>query len=148
MTISDQQLVESRKRGIVDFPLVGANAMQASSAHNKFWKWFQSNGTRLRGMMYGEDNDAREEASEELRKAVQAVEEGLILEMGQGGEGEPDLLVVSADGRPERVDAVKDFVASAPALKGWTVVAFRPRMEIGEDVEIAIQGERISPDDV
>jgi hypothetical protein len=122
--------------------------MQSPSAHEQFWQWFQSNGTRLQAMMYGQDDDARDDASEELREAVQAVEPGLILEMGQGGEGEPDQLVVSADGKPDRVDAVKDFVASAPTLPGWTVIAFRPRMEIGESVEIAIQDERIGPDDI
>jgi len=122
--------------------------MQPSSAQAQFWQWFRSNADRLKGMMYGDDPDAREDATAELREAVDAVEPGLILEFGQGGEGEPDQLVVSADRKPERVDAVKAFVASAPAIPGWTVVAFRPRMEVGDAIEIVLQGERISPDDV
>jgi hypothetical protein len=122
--------------------------MQPSAPNAEFWQWFRANDDRLKAAMYGEDADAREAASAELREAVNTVAPELILEFGQGGEGEPDQLVVSADGRPERVDAVKDFVASAPAIPGWEVVAFRPRMEIGGEVEIVIQGERIAPADV
>src|SRR5262245_48586818 len=115
--------------------------MQPTSARARFWQWFKNNGDRLRDVMYGPDWAAREDASAELREAIEAVEPGLILEFGPSPEGGPNQLVVSADGRPERVDAVKDFVASAPALPGWGVVAFRPRMPIGESVEIALEDE-------
>src|SRR5262249_17496447 len=53
-----------------------------------------------------------------------------------------------ADGRPQRVDLVKDFVASAPALPGWSVVPFRPRMPIGDSLEIALGGETVGPEDI
>src|SRR5215813_3832595 len=108
--------------------------MQHAPDHARFWQWFRSNGDRLRAVLFGRDEAAREEVSGELREAVEEVAPGLILEMGQAPRGKPQPLVVSADGRPERVDAVKDFVAAAPALPGWTVVAFRPRTEIGESM--------------
>jgi hypothetical protein len=122
--------------------------MQPSPAHAQFWQWFRANGERLRTGMYGDDEAVREEASEELRHAVQAAEPGLILEIGQGADGGPHPLIVSADGKPEQVDAVKDFVAAAPTLPGWQVIAFRTRLEVGEHLEIAIQDERVGPDDI
>jgi hypothetical protein len=74
---------------------------------------------------------------------------GLILEFDRNPDDEgPGRLIVSADGRPERVDAVKDFAASAPPMPGWDVVAFRPRMPIAESIEIVIQDERVGPSDI
>jgi hypothetical protein len=122
--------------------------MQPSPEQAHFWRWFLDNGPRLRAAMYGPDPDAREAAGEELREAVQAAEPGLILEFAQQIEGQPDQIVVSADGKPEYVDTVKDFVASAPPLPGWQLIAFRPRMEVGDSIVIDVQGERVEADDV
>jgi hypothetical protein len=98
--------------------------------------------------MYGRNAAAREDASRELGEAVRKVAPEVTLEFGPSPEGGPFDLTVSADGRPERVDAVKDFVAAAPALPGWNVVAFRARMEIADTIEIAIEGERVGPADI
>jgi hypothetical protein len=122
--------------------------MQADPARARFWDWFRANGDRLRDTMYGPDQDAREAASAELREAVEPVQPGLVLEFGPAPEGGPRQLVVSADGRPERVNAVKEFVASAPALRGWDVVAFRPRMPIGDSIEIVLGAERVGAGDI
>src|SRR5262245_30851974 len=120
----------------------------ASSPHARFWRWFQANGHRLRAMMYGRDHDAREEASEELREAVAHLKPGLVLEFGPTPTEELRDLIVSADGRRERVDFIKDFVASAPELPGWNVVAFRPRMPINEDIAIRLEDQEVGPDDL
>jgi hypothetical protein len=119
-----------------------------SGAPARFWRWFGANGRRLRAAMYGDDDEAREAAAEELRVAVQQVQEGLVLEMGPPPEEGPGDLIVSADGRRELVDAVKDFVASAPALPGWNVIAFRTRMPVGESLSIRLQDEEVSPEDI
>jgi hypothetical protein len=122
--------------------------MQPDQARERFWQWFVANADRLRAAMYGPDDAAREEASAEMRDAVEEVAPGLILEFGRPPGDGPGQLVVSADGRPERVDPVKEFVASAPGLPGWEVVAFRPRMPVGESIEIVLQGERVGPEDI
>src|SRR5262249_41485094 len=111
--------------------------------------WFEQNGTRLRAAVYGPDADARQQATDELSEAVAEVAPGLILEFDRNPDDEgPGRLIVSADGRPERVDAGKDFAASAPPMPGWEVVAFRPRMPIAESIEIVIQDERVGPSDI
>jgi hypothetical protein len=123
--------------------------MQPDPARARFWQWFARNGERLRTDLYGPDDDARTSASDELRKAVEAaVPGGLVLELGRAEEGQPHQLIVSADGRLERVDVVKQFVASAPQLPGWTVVPFRARMEIADSLEIVLQGEQVGPADI
>lgn len=114
----------------------------------KFWDWFQANGDRLIRTMYGRDADARVEAMDELTEAFAEIQPGgLVIELA-GPKDEVKKFVVSADGRPERVDLVKEFVAEAPQLDGWEVVAFRTRMAIHDSLAISIQGEEISPTDV
>src|SRR5262245_51644199 len=98
--------------------------MEPTSAQVQFWHWFKSNGNRLRAIMYGKDHSAREAASAEMIEAAELVQPGIIVEFGPVPEGQPLQLIVSAQGRPELVDAVKDLVASAPPLPGWSVVAF------------------------
>jgi hypothetical protein len=122
--------------------------MRPSPEHTRFWQWFRDHGDRLRTAMYSGDVASRDAATDELREAAQPVAPELVLEVARGGEGQPHTLVVSADGRPERVDAVKDFVDSAPTLPGWKVVAFRSRMEIGDHLEIALEGERVGAEDI
>lgn len=118
-----------------------------TDANARFWQWFEKQGPRIRDTVFSKDEEARERAFAELREATDTVAENLVLEFGSGPEGGPSQLVVSADGRPERVDTVKDFVASAPPLEGWQVIAFRPR-DINDSMEIVIGDERMSPDDI
>jgi hypothetical protein len=122
--------------------------MPSEPPRDRFWRWFRDNGDRLRDRMYGKTNAAREAAAAELREAGASVQPGLVLEIGGSRPGGPRELVVSADGRPERVDPVKDFVASAPALPGWNVTAFRTRMPISDTMEIGLGGETVGPGDI
>src|SRR5882724_2507163 len=123
--------------------------MEPSPAQQQFWNWFRDNGERLRSLMYSGDEEARDAAVAELRQAGEAAAPNLVLEVARAASpGEPHSRVVSADGHADRADAVKDFAATAPELPGWKVIAFRPRMPIGDSLEIAIEDERIGPDDI
>jgi hypothetical protein len=123
--------------------------MSASDDSVRFWPWFQANGDRLLDMMYGTDDDARAAAFDELREAFEEIQPGgLLIELARPPGAPTKEFIVSADGRPERVDLVKDFVEDAPPLDGWTVVPFRRRMPADADLEISIQGETVARDDV
>lgn len=121
--------------------------MARSPAHEQFWRWFQENGDHLRAIVFGEDENAREDALDDLRDRVAEVQEGLILEFDHADKNQTCPLIVSADGKPEYVDAVKQFVAEAPAIPGWRIVPFRPRSDMENSV-IQIQGERVGMEDV
>src|SRR5262245_56823434 len=122
--------------------------MEPTSAQVRFWQWFKKNGNPLRALMYGEDHVARQAAGDELREAAGKVLPGVVLEFGPDEAGQPLPLIVSVDGKPDLVDDVKELVASAPPLAGWTVIAFRPRMEIGDSIGIEIEGEKVAADDI
>src|SRR5579872_904509 len=70
--------------------------MEPSAALDQFWHWFRDNGERLQATIFGEDEEARDEAIAELRDASEEVAPGLVLEIGQpSSPGEPHALVIS-----------------------------------------------------
>jgi hypothetical protein len=75
----------------------------------------------------------------ELAEVGKEAAPGLVLEICKGREGKAHELIVSVDGKSELVDAAKDFVDAAPAVPGWNIVAFRPRDEIVDGMEIALE---------
>jgi hypothetical protein len=121
--------------------------MRPSPGHTQFWRWFDENKDRLRADVYGATPAIRDRALSELEDAVGKAQSGVRLELDGPAEAQPRRLIVSADGKPEHVDAVKELAASAPAMAGWEVVAFRPRLAT-DDLAIELQGERVAPDDV
>lgn len=121
--------------------------MKPSTAHSRFWRWFDENKDRLRADVYGPEPAARDRAMSELGDAVREAQPGVVLEFDGLAEAQPRILTVSADGKHENVDAVKELVASALAFAGWKVVAFRSRM-VTDGMAIELQGERVTPDDV
>jgi hypothetical protein len=118
--------------------------MKPTSVHAGFWHWFENNSERLRAAAW-RDQQAQETVMRELAEAGAKAAPGLMLEICADRDGKANRLVVSADGKRELVDDAKDFVDAAPAVTGWNVVAFRPRVE---NTEITLAGERVSADDV
>ena len=49
-----------------------------------------------------------------------------------GGEGQPVELVVSVSGQAEYFPAVKEFVAQAPEIPGWRIVALKQPLQPSE----------------
>jgi hypothetical protein len=117
-----------------------------SPDHAEFWQWFQHNADRLLTEILSGDHAARERATDEVHRALAAVEPSLAFEFG--GDADDKEFVLSADGQRDNVDIIKALVASAPPLPGWRVVAFRPRMEITSSMVVQLQGEEVGPDDV
>jgi hypothetical protein len=120
--------------------------MQPPPAHAAFWQWFQRHGDRLLADMAGDDHPARERASDEVHRALAAVQPDLSFEFGVDPSDKE--FVLSADGKRDNVDVVKALVAVAPPLPGWRVVAFRPRMEVTPSTVVQLQGEEVGPDDI
>lgn len=106
----------------------------------QFWTWFQDNSDALRQIETAGSPELVDRLAAELRK----VREGLVFEIG-GNPGEERELIISADGIRELFPAVEALTASAPAIPGWKVIAFRPR--IGTGFAIRFDDYELDPED-
>ena len=96
----------------------------------EFWTWFTANAKRYEGL------NAENQAAllDEIGTKLEAVHPGLTSEFGlKPGNYE---LIISADGIRDRIPAVKQLVAAAPKIEGWTVIAFRPRKAEGFKIQM------------
>lgn len=113
-----------------------------------FWNWFRSRADRLRHALLGEDDSARQAASDDIHEALARALPDAAFTVGGSESGEDGEFIISPDGKRERFDDVKEFVAAAPEIPGWQVVAFRPRMAVGSSLVLRLQDIEVSADDI
>lgn len=97
--------------------------MTQASQYTDFWSWFQANeadfpSTTEFDAAYGD----------ELSGRLTDIKSGLVYEIAILDEAENEL-VISGDGMVELIPFVRELVDSAPAVDGWIIIAFRPRMD-------------------
>ena len=97
-----------------------------------FWRWFATNVSRFEGVP-----DAG--LVNELAAHLPRVHPQLVFQIGKRE------IEISADGIRDMIPVVREVVAAAPAIAGWTVHAFR-QPQPGISVEIG--GRRYSAEDV
>ncbi len=120
------------------FSLFGAKS-HASEATD-FWKWFSANET----LLYSWESD-RDTTFNRLAAAMHKVHPDLTFEFGPIAQGRREL-VISAGGIKAAFPSVETLYKSAPALKRWKWVKFRPRREPLNDIEFG--GKAVRSKDV
>lgn len=107
-------------------------------SESRFWSWFRTNEHRLRAAIVSPKAD--DPLFDELLEQLQREGDGLYFLMGGDADGEMEF-IVTPEGDPEHFDAVESFVASAPKLDRWTIIAFKPPM--GHEFVIRHEGASI-----
>lgn len=120
------------------FGLFGAKAQ--ATPESDFWKWFTANES----MLFSWESD-REATFDKLAAAMQKVHSDLTFEFGPAIDGKREFLI-SAGGIKAAFPAVEALYASAPALKRWEWVKFRPRRLPLNNIEFG--GKSIRVEDV
>lgn len=120
------------------FGLFGAKSQASPEAD--FWKWFLANETQL----FSWESD-REATFDKLAAAMQKVHADLTFEFGPVVEGKREF-VISAGGIKAAFPAVETLYKSAPSLKRWQWVKFRPRRNPLNNIEFG--GKSASVEDV
>jgi hypothetical protein len=105
-----------------------------------FWKWFTVNESEL---FAWESN--REATFDKLAVAMRKVHPDLTFEFGPVVDGKREF-VISAGGLKAAFPAVESLYKSAPSLKHWEWVKFRPRRNPINDIEVGGRSMRV--DDV
>lgn len=107
-----------------------------------FWKWFRANEKRLR--KFEDDPDAY---LNEMLEQAKKIRPGLAIELEPPKNG-IIRMTVSADGNEDLFDLVRQVVSKAPAIRGWTFIAFRQRMtpEQLRGVKLKAQNHELIPE--
>ena len=104
-----------------------------------FWTWVTKEEVRLAEATKSDPVAVMNE----IQAKLVAAQPGLIAEIAlDPTEGEPQTLVVSADGDKKYFAAAQALVSSAPKLGRWKVVAFRQRRP-AQDIEINGQNHSV-----
>ena len=105
-----------------------------------FWNWFIENREPFDTFEPGQDT-----VLDLLHDELLRYRDGLVFELSQPTEGIREL-VISADGLRELFSAVEKLCGSAPAIPGWKITAFRPRMSL--DSLLKFEGREFDPAEI
>jgi hypothetical protein len=97
--------------------------MAQASQYSNFWTWFQANEAD-----FPTTSEFDATYGDELSGRLTDIKSGLVYEIAILDDAENEL-IISGDGIKELIPFVQDVVNSAPAIDGWKIIAFRPRMD-------------------
>ena len=115
-----------------------------------FWRWFAGVADELRQVVgrevgRGDVSPVLSDWVDVLNRRTTAYHP--LVRAVIGGSAEEAELVLTPDGDPEGSDPVRALARSAPALPGWTIRAFKPRLEMTGCV-CRVGAVALTPDDV
>jgi hypothetical protein len=130
-------MIHTLSKGIfvMAFGLFGLKAQ--ASPESEFWKWFSVNEAQL----FSWESDQKA-TFEKLTTAMQKVNSDLTFEFGPVVDGKRDF-VISAGGIKSAFPAVEALYKSAPSLKHWQWIEFRPRRHPLHDIEFGGKSVRV-----
>ena len=117
--------------------------MRTSSSSNNiknFWTWFTKNEEVLKNMFAG---TLIKSLRDELNKQLKNIHPDISFDLGSINSSKITFVISASDDEP-LFSIVEDTINSAPQLKNWDFVAFRPRhprkefsIMINEDITIS-----------
>jgi len=124
----------------------GNNSQNSSTSEEinleeEFWTWFESKSDEY---YHFEDNQYT--LFSELKEKLNEIDENLTFVFGTPGEDERREFIISADGIKSSFPAVESLVESAPDLRDWKIIAFRPRAKTISS--ILVEGLEIGENDI
>lgn len=108
-----------------------------------FWSWFVKNEATL-----FEATNPDAPAFVELSKRLRKVQKDLTYEVSVQARAGVRELIISADGVRSAFFAVEKLADAAPQLPRWKVIRFRPRMLNYATVQLAMNGQSVSAEDL
>ena len=113
----------------------------ASSSEETFWKWFQKN----ENMIFHFENN-QEKIFNELASQMNKINSDLTFEFGPIKSTGKREFVISAGGIKASFPNVESLYSTAPTLKNWVFIKYRPRRNPLNDLEYG--GVSVSVEDV
>ncbi len=108
----------------------------------KFWNWFVKNEANI-----SLDSSSQNKSIEQLSQKLTEYKEGLSFEVSKEIDGKREF-IISADGVAELFPYVIKLANSAPELKKWSVLSFRPRMDKFKEIKLTYGGREFDPNNI
>lgn len=112
----------------------------SKTPEQQFWNWFEKN----QEMIFSFEKD-RDNVFNKLAIQMKKVNEDLTFEFGPISKEGNREFVISADGIIKSFPSVEKLFKSAPQLKKWTIIKFRPRRK---PMTVNFGGIEVKPADV
>lgn len=72
-----------------------------------------------------------EELLDEILENLQKVDDGLFFEIGYDAHAKLFELIITPEGKHKKIDLTREIIASAPPVKDWKFIAFKPALGFG-----------------
>jgi len=120
--------------------ILSQSSVSGKTPEQQFWTWFQKN----EDLLFNYDKD-REKIFSKLSREIHKVSPELTFEFGPIDNGKREF-VITAGGAMKAFPVVESLFQSAPDLKRWIWVKFRPRRNSLHDLEY--DGKAVAVKDV
>ena len=107
-----------------------------------FWTWFKKNQNKFL-FLSDIDEEVKESLMNEFLGELHKFNENVYFEIGGHKDDEKVELIISAEGNLDFFPAVEKLTNSAPTLKNWEIIAFKPPM--GKGFSMDFRGKVFDP---
>lgn len=116
------------------------NKLYLFSKEKRLWQWFEEHRKMF------EHDEIDDQTLNEFHEKLSGVHPSLVFEIGPKDKDDTYTMVISCDGMKEGIPSVEKVASSAPNIKGWKVVAFRPAIK--GSLTIEAEDMKLSTDDI
>lgn len=108
---------------------------------DRFWNWFEKNLEVLNSFEPGMDA-----VLDALSENLNVYNPSLAFEISQPNQDGNREFIISAEGVIDEFKSVIDLYESRPALDGWEIIPFRPRIPL--EYSVSYSGLKLDPKDL